>query len=142
MREPDAGPPSRDLPPRVLLVEDDNAAGRGLGRLLEAEGYAVAVVRDGSAALAALREGPLPDFILTDLQLPDLDGRDVARFARTLVPAPRVAVITGWDLDLSAADCAELGIEWVLPKPLYVPDLIARLSEPRKAPAVEGNTPT
>jgi CheY-like chemotaxis protein len=131
MTEPDAGP-SREPPRRrILLVEDDSAAGRGLSRLLEAQGFAVTVVADGGTALSVLQQGPPPDFLLTDLQLPDADGREVARFASTLVPKPGVALITGWDLDLSSDECADLGIDWVLPKPLYVPDLMARLDEPR-----------
>ncbi|MDR3632466.1 MAG: response regulator [Isosphaeraceae bacterium] len=135
MIEPDAGPPVEARRRRVLLVEDDSAAGRGLSRLLEAQGFAVTVVSDGSSALAILRDDPSPDFLLTDLQLPDLDGREVARFARGLVPAPRVALITGWDLDLSSDQCAQLGIDWVLLKPLYVPDLVALLNQQRDPPA-------
>ena len=128
MIEPDAGLPVEPRRRRVLLVEDDSATGRGLSRLLEAEGFDVTVARDGSSALALLRDEPAPDFVLTDLQLPDADGREVARFARTLNPPPRVAVITGWDLDLSPEQCAQLGIEWVLAKPLVVPDLVAHLN--------------
>lgn len=141
MTEPNAGLLVEPARPRVLLVEDDSAAGRGLCRLLEAQGFAVTVVGDGSSALTALRDGPSPDFVLTDLQLPDVDGREVARFAHGLDPTPRIALITGWDLDLSADQCAELGIDWVLPKPIYVPDLVALMSEPKRPPAT-GTTST
>jgi CheY-like chemotaxis protein len=141
MIEPDAGPAADPPRRRILVVEDDSAARRGLSRLLEAQGFAVSVVSDGSSALAALRDAPPPDFILTDLQLPDLDGREVARFARELARPPRVVLITGWDLDLSAEQCAELGIDWVLPKPLHLPDLVARLNTRREGSSAPGDDP-
>ena len=57
-----------------------------MARFLEAEGYAVTLAFDGTTALEALESGPPPDFVLTDLRLPDLDGRELARSARQLVP--------------------------------------------------------
>ena len=81
-----AGSPAVPGPPRILLVDDNEASQRGLARFLEAEGYAVTLAFDGTSALEALEAGPPPDFVLTDLRLPDLDGREVARPARRLVP--------------------------------------------------------
>jgi len=114
---------------RVLLVEDNDAASRGLALLLEARGFDVTVKHDGTSALLALDSAPPPDFILTDLQLPDLDGREIARHARRLVPPPKVALITGWDLDAERPDYESWGIHWIFPKPLDVSNLIARLRE-------------
>jgi two-component system cell cycle response regulator CpdR len=116
---------------RILLVEDNEAAGRGLARLLEASGFEVAVRRDGVSALRTLESDPPPDFILTDLRLPDLDGREIAQRARDLVPPPRVALITGWDLDCDLVNYQSWGIDWVFPKPLDTKSLINRLREPR-----------
>jgi DNA-binding response OmpR family regulator len=117
--------------PRVLLVEDNEAAGRGLARLLEVQGYHVTIRHDGASALRALESGPAFDFLLTDLRLPDLDGREVARHARGLVPAPRIALITGWDIDGDPPDHESWGIDWVFIKPLDTPALLARLRESR-----------
>src|SRR5260370_36349251 len=87
MTQPTSGPPASapGARPRILLVEDNQAAGRGLARLLETEGFAVTTVQNGTAALTSLNAGPPPHFLLTDLQLPDLDGRDLARTMRKLV---------------------------------------------------------
>ena len=118
--------------PRILLVEDNDAAGRGLARLLEACGFDVTVRADGASALRALESPAHFDFLLTDLRLPDMDGRDIAQHARSLVPTPRIALITGWDLDDELRDYTSMGIEWVFTKPLEIRDLIARLREPPK----------
>src|SRR5581483_6038996 len=99
MTNPDPGPHDAPGRPRVLLVEDNDAASKGLARLLESEGFAVSPAPDGLSAVRALQTEPPFDFLLTDLRLPDLDGREVARIAREQ-PAPLfIALITGWDPD-------------------------------------------
>jgi len=110
-------------------VEDNDAASRGLALLLQAWGFDVTVKHDGTSALDALDSSPPPHFLLTDLRLPDLDGREIAQHARHLVPPPKVALITGWDLDDERPDYKAWGIDWIFPKPLDIPSLIARLRE-------------
>lgn len=129
MIEPETRTAERSCRGTILLVEDNDAAGRGLAKLLNAYGFDVHVVPDGSSALALLVAGPPPDFLLTDLQLPDLDGRDVARQARALVPSLWVALITGWDLPSDSSEVSRWGIDWVFAKPLDVRALVAKLRE-------------
>ena len=124
-----ANDPARPNPGRrVLLVEDNEAASKGLAKLLEARGYSVTTVPDGTAALKALASETPPDFLLTDMQLPDIDGREVARHARQLIPAPRVILITGWDLEAGLDHPAAWGIDQVLTKPVDVHALIEALN--------------
>jgi two-component system cell cycle response regulator CpdR len=122
-----------DIPHRILLVEDNDMACRTLARLLEAWGFQVTMTHDGTSALRALDSDPPPDFVLTDLSLPDLDGREVARHAHGLQPTPRIALITGWDLDSELADYRSWGIDWIFPKPLDTYELISRLRESLEA---------
>ena len=90
----------QDRPPRrVLVVDDDIEAGSALAKVLELKGFDVVIHRDGTSALEHLRAGSQPNFILTDLILPDLDGREVARQARLLAPEARIGLITGWSLE-------------------------------------------
>jgi CheY-like chemotaxis protein len=114
---------------RVLLV-DDNASGlRALAKVLEAKGFAVTAVADGASALDALRQTPPPDFVLTDLILPDIDGKEVARAARALQPRPYVAMITGWTIEPELKDPSHWQVDHVFLKPLRVDDLLATLAE-------------
>lgn len=113
---------------RILLVEDNEAAGRGLARLLQFQGFEVTTVQDGFSALQALAADGPPDYLLTDLQLPDMDGRDVARHALLLQPPPRVILITGWDLELERDERSSYGIEGVLTKPVDVRALVEVLN--------------
>lgn len=62
---------------RLLLVDDETDVCRGLGALLEARGYDVELAYDGKAVLERLQRDPLPDLILLDYAMPELDGEVV-----------------------------------------------------------------
>ena len=95
--------------------------------LLEALGYEVISVKDGHSALKAMDASSAIDYVLTDLRLPDIDGREVVQAARERVPAARVALITGWDLD--DEESLRLGLDWVFMKPLDVSYIVSKLRQ-------------
>jgi len=67
----------------VLLVDDETDVALGLAALLRARGYEVEIARDGLEALARLEREPLPDLVLLDYEMPQLDGEEVlARLRR------------------------------------------------------------
>lgn len=67
----------------VLIVDDDQSIGRLLRLILALEGIEVAQAYSGEAAMDYLLEGEShPDFILLDLSMPGMDGREVFREAR------------------------------------------------------------
>lgn len=75
-----------------VLVVEDNAGSRRLATLLlEAEGYAVTAVAGGADALA--RAGGDFEFVLLDLQLPGIDGFEVARRIRAIRPGAELPII-------------------------------------------------
>ncbi|WP_406697585.1 response regulator [Singulisphaera sp. Ch08] len=63
---------------RILLVEDSSTMRRMLSTLLQDEGYEIALARDGKEGLAKAREIPLVDLILTDFEMPELNGAGFA----------------------------------------------------------------
>lgn len=92
---PAAGPAHRHPPIRnVLIVDDSVDAADSLGQILTAWGYNVTVAHDGPAALAALQD-ELPDIALLDLDMPAMDGYELAahlRFQPGCEELPIVAV--------------------------------------------------
>ena len=66
----------------VLLVDDEREVAVGLAALLRARGYGVELARDGLEALERLARDPLPDLVLLDYEMPQLDGEEVLRRLR------------------------------------------------------------
>jgi PAS domain S-box-containing protein len=92
-----AAPPRR----RVLVVDDQADAAEQLARWLRAEGNEVAVAFDGPSALAVAREWP-PNVVLLDVEMPGMDGFEVARRLRPMGQHARFVALTGHDLSDSA----------------------------------------
>jgi len=110
----------------VLLVDDDAPIRRMLERSLAAEGYDVAAVADGGAALARV-ERSLPDVIVLDVAMPGLDGLQVTRRLRAKgLPVP-ILLLTARDaLDERVAGL-DAGADDYLVKPFEPAELTARL---------------
>src|SRR2546423_1052869 len=83
----------RELRPRsILIAEDDPGISRMMRLVLEEEGFAVTIARDGAEALALV--GSLnPDVLLLDLRLPVLNGEEVASSIRSLPAGARPKVL-------------------------------------------------
>jgi DNA-binding NarL/FixJ family response regulator len=82
------------MPPSVLIVDDHEDFRASARALLELDGFdVVADVEDGEAALEAA-ERLRPDVVLLDVQLPGMDGFEVAERLATTAQAPRVVLIS------------------------------------------------
>lgn len=87
---------------RLLIVDDEEAVAVGLAAVLRARGYAVETAFDGRQVLDRMARDPLPDLVVLDFAMPELDGEEVMRQLRA---APRTAKIplllaTASDIDL------------------------------------------
>ena len=119
---------------RLLVVEDEVDLAEALAKGLRREGYAVDVAYDGRSALSHLGVNPY-DLVCLDLNLPDLDGREVCRRLRfdpayapdDGEPAPRVLMLTARDaLDDRVAGLDD-GADDYLVKPFAFNELTARV---------------
>ncbi len=124
--------------PLVLVVDDSLTVRRITQRLLEREGYRVAVAKDGLDGLDKLA-AERPAVLLTDIEMPRMDGFDLVRNLRTdarLADLP-VIMITSRIAQKHRDYAAELGVAHYLGKP-YAEDellgLVARYA--RAVPAV------
>ena len=110
----------------VLLVDDDAPIRRMLTRTLTAEGYAVAAVGDGGAALAEV-ERSVPDVIVLDVAMPGMDGLDVTRRLRAKgLPVP-ILLLTARDALQERVAGLDAGADDYLVKPFEVEELTARV---------------
>jgi two-component system OmpR family response regulator len=113
--------------PRVLLVDDHRDVRSMIAKYLAFNGFAVTEAGNGREALEALNSGTFFRYLLTDLSLPDLDGRDVARLVRQSSPTTWTAIITGWTLEPD--EYLPWGVDRVFSKPVDLADLSRALGE-------------
>ncbi len=102
--------------PRILLVENDANAGKGLQTVLREEGYAVELATTGSSALESFRGNGF-DLVVADLRLPDIDGMDVLKQISNERPETKMLVITEHPSISSAVAAVKIGVIDYLRKP-------------------------
>ncbi|HEY3786924.1 MAG TPA: response regulator transcription factor [Steroidobacteraceae bacterium] len=113
---------------RLLLVEDDHMIGESLVKGLRDEGYVVDWVREGAAALAALRDHHAAYAIaVLDWNLPRQDGLSVLRTVRAEGNALPVLMITARDELVDRISGLDGGADDYLVKPFELGELKARL---------------
>ena len=109
---------------RILVADDEAPQREILGRILSGEGYEIAAVPDGAAALARLRtEGA--DLVLSDLRMPGLDGMALLDAVRREFPGLPIILITAFGGVPQALAAVRAGAFDFLTKPLDRDALIA-----------------
>ncbi len=135
--ETTAEEPARPVAARIL-VADDNPANRELMKMqLETLGYQADLAEDGSAALARYMEQAY-DLVITDVNMPGMDGYAVARCLRAQGAKVPIIAYTAHVGAQEHQQCRDAGIDAVLVKPLLLRKLdeaIRRLLRAGMAPA-------
>ena len=109
----------------VLVVEDERDIREVLRRYLERAGHAVLTTGSGLEGLRLLGEGDV-DLVVLDLGLPDLDGLEILREARTGRPTP-VVVLTARSAVEDRIRGLSLGADDYVPKPFSPTELVLRV---------------
>jgi len=110
----------------ILLVEDDQALAAGLVEALQNEGLSINHVSTGKAAVAAVAAA-LPEIVILDLGLPDMDGMDVLRAVRRQDSELPVLLLTARDTVQDKVAGLDSGADDYLAKPFDMSELLARL---------------
>src|SRR5580692_4079125 len=109
---------------RVLLVDDDPAYSEYLRRVLSSGGFGVVHEPDAEGALARVHTEQW-DLLITDIELPGMNGLELLEQARELVPGLPVAVLTGHaSVDYAVSALRGAAAEF-LQKPISREDLVA-----------------
>jgi DNA-binding NtrC family response regulator len=111
---------------RVLVVDDLAIHRSGLRRLLHWDGWEVDTAPDASTALALAREHPF-DVVITDLEMPDLDGREFIRALHAEHPDLPVIVTSATSSTTAAEEAVRSGAQCFLAKPLDLEGLALEL---------------
>ncbi len=112
---------------RILLADDDPEVAEVLELMLGQLGHRVTVASSGQEALTAFSPGDY-DMVITDLGMPDISGRDVARAIKDIEPQIPVLLVTGWGVQLDPREMKEMGIDGVIAKPFSKDTLSAQIA--------------
>ncbi len=118
----------------VLVVEDEENLVEALRYNLEHEGYDVLTAPDGGSGLETARAA-LPDLVILDVMLPNLDGIEVCRILRRETDVP-ILMLTAKGEEIDRVVGLEIGADDYVTKPFSMRELMARvramLRRPRK----------
>ncbi len=117
-----ASPPSRR---RILVVDDEPRMIRFIRLNLEHDGFEVIEASSGTKALAELRDR-LPDLVLLDVMMPDLDGFETLRLLREISSVP-VIMLTAKGEEDDRVRGLELGADDYITKPFSPRELVSRV---------------
>jgi excisionase family DNA binding protein len=110
---------------RILLVDDEESIRKLLSRMLESS-YDVEIAADGDAAIRLLHQPDAHyDLLISDLNMPDMDGLTLIREAQRINPTLAAIVITGYSTESSAIEALNLGVAGYLTKPFGTTQVLA-----------------
>ncbi len=111
---------------KVMLVDDSPTILMSMESILSKAGYQVAKASDGTEALSKLKSGEKPDLIITDLNMPQMDGITLIREARKL-PGTRftpILVLTTESQQAKRQEARKAGATGWIVKPVPAQDLL------------------
>jgi len=118
---------------RILLVDDDPMLIKSLQDTLEADGHVITATNGGQAGIDAFKSvhkgGSAFSIVVTDLGMPQVDGRKVAAAIKGIAPRTPIILLTGWGQRLLAEGDAPPHVDRVLSKPPRLHELRAALAE-------------
>ena len=116
------------MPGKVLIIEDERNIQELLNFNITNAGYDVYIADNGTGGIKKA-EDILPDIIILDLMLPDIDGFEVCRYLKSeskTKPIP-IIILTAKSEELDKVLGLELGADDYITKPFSIRDLLARI---------------
>ena len=119
---------------RILVVEDDESIGQTVSTSLQSHGYLVQWCMDGASATTAV-EATVPDLVLLDAGLPDIDGFTLCRWLREQHRDLPILLVTARDAEIDIVVGLDAGASDYVTKPFSMNVLLARVRAHLRATA-------
>ena len=126
---------------RIVVVEDEMCIREGLVKLLERIDRAYLVVGqadNGKSGLELIKESK-PDLVITDVQMPIMDGLEMLRCLQEKQPLPKVIILSAYSEFSYAQQAIKLGVSEYLIKPIIINELTQSLRSIEQQLAEESN---
>jgi two-component system response regulator RegA len=125
--------------PTMLVVDDNSILNRQLARAFERRGFHVRTAADFDEAVA-LATAESPELAVVDLRMPGRSGLELLQKLKSIDPATKVVILTGFGSIATAVDAMRLGATSYVSKPADADDILAAFAR-AEHPVLEG-TPT
>ncbi len=112
----------------LLIVDDEPVARQSLSDILKLEGYNVAAVPNGQAAVEYVRMHAI-DLMIVDLRMPGMDGLEVIQAVNQISPETEVILLTAYSSTESAVQALRLRIHDYLSKPASTAQILASIKK-------------
>jgi len=114
----------------IVIIEDHPDNARLAEKLLKHAGYQVTVAEDGETGLQVVLE-QLPDMVLIDLGLPDVDGQTIAAIIRRKpeMKSAKIVAFTAWPEDRALQMAQAYGCDGVINKPIDTRNFSAQVEK-------------
>lgn len=116
-------PTAARVPGKILVIDDDKSARLLLERVLSRAGHTVTLVDNGEQGLMLLSKDAY-DLIITDKNLPGIDGLEVLRLARQQLRTLQAFIITGFPTPETKSSARDLGVFSYVTKPFGILDIL------------------
>jgi two-component system cell cycle sensor histidine kinase/response regulator CckA len=114
---------------RVLVVDDEDMPRQTITRMLEAGGFSVVTAASGAEAIELLaRNGDTIDIVLSDVQMPGMNGIDLSYHIREQFPSMPVAIVSGDVSDLERSIIGRSDVPFIK-KPFHAESLYSAVRE-------------
>jgi len=107
---------------QVLVVDDNKAVQEVLSRMLSFLGYHVTLAGDGLEAGTLFLTGSY-DLVITDLQMPRMNGWELSRLVKERSPKTPVIVVTGFSNDRHSEKADTKCVDAIIPKPFKLKEI-------------------
>jgi two-component system, OmpR family, KDP operon response regulator KdpE len=121
---------------RILVVDDESQITRVLRTSLSSQGYDIRVANDGETALEIMKDW-MPDLVITDLSMPNMDGLELCRRLRLSTKIP-IIVLSVKGEEKTKVQALDAGADDYVTKPFGIEELLARVRATlRRVPAAD-----
>lgn len=118
---------------RIMVVDDEPQITRVLRTSLSSQGYDIRVANDGETALEIMKDW-VPDLVITDLSMPNMDGLELCRRLRSVSQTP-IIVLSVRGEERMKVKALDAGADDYVTKPFGIEELLARVrAHLRRAP--------
>ena len=112
------------MPKTILIVDDSTTMIMSLKTILEVNGFKVETANDGKVALDKIKGGLKPDLIITDINMPNMNGLDLIKNARQILRFTPILALTTESQQAKRDEAKKYGATGWIVKPVSGTDLI------------------